>query len=167
MRAVIGQLSTCCDRESTVFLFLLLLTGGNCTRYLCRRWLVRFCCGHATSEFKPIASGISTMRRGDCWIVPLRRNLVGQCRRGWSASIRSGPNLRPEQSWFGTGIDSRRLWARRSNIDVGDYFILRRTHRRTSVARLRLHRSTIAACFVVWRKIIRTAFCDFCNTICH
>ena len=33
------------------------------------------------------------------------------------------------------------------------------------MARSRLHRSTIAACFVVWRKINRTAFCDFCNTI--
>ena len=33
------------------------------------------------------------------------------------------------------------------------------------MARSRLHRSTIAACFVVWRKISRTAFCDFCNTI--
>jgi hypothetical protein len=35
----------------------------------------------------------------------------------------------------------------------------------TSVARFRLHRSTIAACFIVWRKISRTAFLDFCNTI--
>src|ERR1700676_3958697 len=27
--------------------------------------------------------------------------------RGWSASTRSGPNLRPGQSWFGSGTDSR------------------------------------------------------------
>src|ERR1700686_1529353 len=36
-----------------------------------------------------------------------------------------------------------------------------------SVARLRLHRSTAAACFVVWRKFGRAAFWDFCNTICQ
>ena len=35
----------------------------------------------------------------------------------------------------------------------------------TSVARLRLHRSTVAACFVVERKFGHTAFWDFCNTI--
>jgi hypothetical protein len=37
----------------------------------------------------------------------------------------------------------------------------------TSVARLKRHRSTIAACFVLWRKFSRTAFWDFCNTICQ
>jgi hypothetical protein len=35
------------------------------------------------------------------------------------------------------------------------------------VARLRLHRSAIAACVVVWPKISRSAFCEFCNTICQ
>ena len=35
----------------------------------------------------------------------------------------------------------------------------------TSVAGLKLHRSTIAACFVFLRKISRTAFWDFCNKI--
>ena len=44
---------------------------------------------------KPIASGTSTMRRGNCLIVPVRRNPVRQCRRGWSTSIRSGPNSTP------------------------------------------------------------------------
>src|SRR5882757_5788177 len=43
--------------------------------------------------------GTLTMGRGSCWIVPVRRNPVRQCRRGWSASIRSEPNLRREQSW--------------------------------------------------------------------
>jgi hypothetical protein len=33
------------------------------------------------------------------------------------------------------------------------------------VARLRLQRSAFAACFVVWPKISRTAFWDFCNKI--
>src|ERR1700740_2808820 len=33
----------------------------------------------------------------------------------------------------------------------------------TSVARLRPHLLTVDACFVVWRKIRRTAFSDFCN----
>src|SRR5437773_1162941 len=47
------------------------------------------------------------MRRLICWVVPVRRNPAEQCRRGWSVSIRSGANLRPEQSWFGSGIDSR------------------------------------------------------------
>src|SRR5258706_4643014 len=32
--------------------------------------------------FKPIASGISTIRRGNCWILSVRRNPVWECRRG-------------------------------------------------------------------------------------
>jgi hypothetical protein len=30
---------------------------------------------------------------------------------------------------------------------------------------LRPHQSAMAACFVIWREISRTAFWDFCNTI--
>src|SRR6195256_5218767 len=37
--------------------------------------------------------------------------------------------------------------------------------RATSIAGLRPHQSAMAACFVFWREISRTAFWDFCNTI--
>jgi hypothetical protein len=59
----------------------------------------------AIIAYRIIASATSIARRNSCWIIPVRSNPVRQCRRGWSASIRSGPNLHPEHSWFGSGIE--------------------------------------------------------------
>jgi len=54
------------------------------------------CCSRSSPiGFKLIASGISTTRQGSCWIVPVRRNPVRQCRRGWSASYRKRTELTP------------------------------------------------------------------------
>src|SRR5260221_2907699 len=56
--------------------------------------------------FAIIAYRIQADRFGDLdhetWIVPARRNPARQCRRGWSASIRSEPNLRPARCWSGS-----------------------------------------------------------------
>jgi len=58
--------------------------------------------------FKPIASGdLDHETIGNFWIVPGRWNAVRQCRRGWSASIRSWTELKP-------GTVLVREWDRRS-----------------------------------------------------
>ena len=82
--------------------------GGACCKdqrpIICRG----ICCLRSSPiGFKPIASGISTMRRGSCWIVPVRRKPVRQCRRGWSSFDQKRTELTP-------GTVLVREWDRRS-----------------------------------------------------
>jgi hypothetical protein len=50
IRAVTTQLSTCCDRKSTVFCISLRRIGRNCTQSPRRRWLAGFCRRHRRSD---------------------------------------------------------------------------------------------------------------------
>src|SRR5258708_12034762 len=52
---------------------------------------------HLRSDSKDVVK----LTAGLIGTLMMRRNPLQQCRRGWSPSIRSRPNLRPEPPWSG------------------------------------------------------------------
>jgi hypothetical protein len=102
-----------------------------------------------------------------------QRSVCADCASSESVTFRNFASFRNDRFWrivlqksfasLSTNSASRRS---------GDRKIMWGPHhqamnsRATSIAGLRSRQSAMAACFVFWREISRTAFWDFCNTIC-